>query len=77
LFDIALEYEEETSSGTSVLATVVGRVRQITNEHLMDQLLTKNTFIAHVQAINKYLLLGQGDFIQQLLSLIRFVCVAV
>lgn len=34
------------------------------NRHLMDVLLNKRQFEKHCTAIKRYLLLGQGDFIQ-------------
>ncbi len=34
------------------------------NRHLMDVLLNKKQFEKHCTAIKRYLLLGQGDFIQ-------------
>ncbi|XP_067943881.1 gamma-tubulin complex component 3 homolog [Watersipora subatra] len=43
---------------------------RVTSKHLMEVLYNKYNFINHLKAMRRYLLLGQGDFIQQLMDLL-------
>lgn len=43
---------------------------QITNSQLLSILRNKYKFEGHCNSIRKYLLMGQGDFMQQLMDLL-------
>ena len=64
-----------SASGSSggTLATLVDAVARVTNQRLLQLLLETHRFAEHCLAIKKYLLLGQGDFIAHLLSLLQYV----
>ena len=40
------------------------------DKHLLTTIFTKYTFVKHCDALKRYLLLGQGDFIQTLMDLV-------
>ena len=40
------------------------------DKHLLTTIFTKYSFVKHCDALKRYLLLGQGDFIQTLMDLI-------
>ncbi|POM68539.1 Gamma-tubulin complex component [Phytophthora palmivora] len=52
------------------LETVIGNVANSTNEYLIRTLMEKYRLLDHCQALKRYLLLGQGDFIQYLMDLL-------
>ena len=45
----------------------------MTSAHLLNLLRTKFNFVGHLAALKRYLLLGQGDFIHQLMLDIQYV----
>lgn len=45
---------------------------EIVNQYLITVLKTKYKFINHCEAMKRYLLLGQGDFITYLMDLIKY-----
>lgn len=53
-----------TAQQTAELDRVAREAYASINRHLMDVLLNKRQFEKHCTAIKRYLLLGQGDFIQ-------------
>eukprot|EP00397_Hematodinium_sp_SG-2012_P024162 GEMP01025154.1.p1 GENE.GEMP01025154.1~~GEMP01025154.1.p1 ORF type:complete len:749 (+),score=186.83 GEMP01025154.1:73-2319(+) len=61
---------ECASEGTSLAALEerVNRAAQRTNERLVSLLFSKYNLLDHLSSIRRYLLLGQGDFISQLLT---------
>ncbi|ETL96722.1 hypothetical protein, variant 4 [Phytophthora nicotianae] len=52
------------------LETVIANVSNSTNEYLIRTLTQKYRLLDHCQALKRYLLLGQGDFIQYLMDLL-------
>ncbi|KAL4109448.1 hypothetical protein PRIC1_001148 [Phytophthora ramorum] len=52
------------------LETVIENVSNSTNEYLIRTLMEKYRLLDHCQALKRYLLLGQGDFIQYLMDLL-------
>ncbi|KAK1931915.1 Gamma-tubulin complex component 3 [Phytophthora citrophthora] len=52
------------------LETVIENVSNSTNEYLIRTLTEKYRLLDHCQALKRYLLLGQGDFIQYLMDLL-------
>ena len=42
-----------------------------TNNYLIDKLMSKYKLIDHFNAVRRYLLLGQGDFIRHLMDLME------
>ncbi|RMX64542.1 hypothetical protein DD238_004838 [Peronospora effusa] len=52
------------------LEKVIGNVSNSTNEYLIRTLMEKYRLLDHCQALKRYLLLGQGDFIQYLMDLL-------
>ncbi|KAI9997629.1 hypothetical protein PInf_001560 [Phytophthora infestans] len=52
------------------LETVIESVSNSTNEYLIRTLTEKYRLLDHCQALKRYLLLGQGDFIQYLMDLL-------
>lgn len=42
-----------------------------TSRHLLDVLSQKYSLLDHMQAMRRYLLLGQGDFIRHLMDLLK------
>ena len=52
------------------LETMVNLVAQKTNKRVLDLLFTKYQLKEHCDAIKRYLLLGQGDFIQYLMDML-------
>ena len=40
------------------------------DKHLLETIFTKYSFVKHCNALKRYLLLGQGDFIQTLMDLL-------
>lgn len=53
--------------------SVVERAYSITNEHLLHGLYHRFSLRLHLGALKRYLLLGQGDFIQYLMETIGLV----
>ena len=49
----------------------INKLSEITNKRLIELMMNKFKVMIHAKALRKYLLLGQGDFIQQFLSEIR------
>jgi len=70
--EVQLKYQRKDFSftGISELSNMVESMRILTNKVLLKLLFEKYHFFSHVEALKKYLLLGQGDFIQCLLDLI-------
>ncbi|KAF6035402.1 TUBGCP3 [Bugula neritina] len=62
----AMFSQNEEDSFTNMIDVVYKE----TSKHLMEVLYTKYNFINHLKAMRRYLLLGQGDFIQQLMDLL-------
>ncbi|KAI9138608.1 Spc98 family-domain-containing protein [Paraphysoderma sedebokerense] len=52
----------------ALLETSIDSAYTITSKRLLDILFTKYKFMDHLTALKRYLLLGQGDFIQQLMD---------
>ncbi|KAG3120953.1 Gamma-tubulin complex component 3 [Phytophthora idaei] len=52
------------------LETVIENVSNSTNEYLIRTLMEKYRLLDHCQVLKRYLLLGQGDFIQYLMDLL-------
>ena len=46
-----------------------------TSRRVLDVLTTQYKFLDHLQALRRYLLLGQGDFIRYLMELLELVSV--
>lgn len=44
------------------------------SRRVLDVLNSKYKFMEHMQALRRYLLLGQGDFIRHLMELLEYVC---
>jgi gamma-tubulin complex component 3 len=59
----SLEYGQ-----TTALEALVEQAAEAVNKHLMKILFDKYKFFEHCLAIKRYLLLGQGDFIQALMD---------
>ncbi|KAF0304775.1 Gamma-tubulin complex component 3 [Amphibalanus amphitrite] len=57
--------------GTGELSTTITSVYRETARHVLDTMCQKYQFLENLQAIRRYLLLGQGDFIRHLLELIE------
>lgn len=51
-----------------MLQNWVNHAYKVTNKELIDFLFKKYQFLTHCRALRKYLLLGQGDFIQNLMD---------
>eukprot|EP00698_Gefionella_okellyi_P013895 TRINITY_DN383_c1_g4_i1.p1 TRINITY_DN383_c1_g4~~TRINITY_DN383_c1_g4_i1.p1 ORF type:complete len:668 (+),score=92.52 TRINITY_DN383_c1_g4_i1:925-2928(+) len=60
----SLEYDDVTALDNAVLAAAEG-----TDKHLMQQMFEQFHLAQHINAIKRYMLLGQGDFIQVLMDL--------
>ncbi len=69
--DVQFEYESMSFSQMHELEQKVFELSQVTNHRLMNLMMNKFKFMMHASAMRKYLLLGQGDFIQQLLADLR------
>ncbi|RLN49164.1 hypothetical protein BBJ28_00018165 [Nothophytophthora sp. Chile5] len=52
------------------LEAMIEKVSNSTNEYLIRTLMEKYQLLDHCQALKRYLLLGQGDFIQYLMDLL-------
>ncbi|CAH0479678.1 unnamed protein product [Peronospora belbahrii] len=52
------------------LERVIEKVSNSTNEYLIRTLMKKYRLLDHCQALKRYLLLGQGDFVQYLMDLL-------
>jgi len=59
-----------TSDTFKKLNTWVNHAYEITNSALINILFTKFKFEGHCNAIRKYLLMGQGDFMAYLMDLL-------
>lgn len=55
-----------------VILPVVSKAAEVVNKKLLEVLLNKYKLYEHFQAIKRYLLLGQGDFIQYLMDLLGY-----
>eukprot|EP01083_Nonionella_stella_P091378 255479_1 len=64
VFDINLSHLSEFEANINTLS-------EMTNKYLMDLMMNKFKVMTHAQALRKYLLLCQGDFVQQFLIEIR------
>ena len=64
-------FENITFSQMNELEYKISELSKITNERLMSLIMNKFNFMMHATALKQYLLLGQGDFIQQFLGDIR------
>eukprot|EP00794_Sanderia_malayensis_P011322 gene11322-12508_t len=62
------ELKEFTSSA---LDEIIDVVYKKTSKRLLDILFNKYKFLDHLQAMRRYLLLGQGDFIRHLMDLLQ------
>ncbi|XP_065644166.1 gamma-tubulin complex component 3 homolog isoform X3 [Hydra vulgaris] len=56
---------------SSALQDFIDLVYENTSKHLLDVLFNKYKFLDHLQAMRRYLLLGQGDFIRHLMDLLE------
>lgn len=63
MFPIALRYGDIAELEGSIDAAYVG-----TSQRLLHLLVTKFKLTDHLTAIKRYILLGQGDFIQHLME---------
>lgn len=52
---------------TEELGEAISYCYSVTSAHLLNLLRTKFNFVGHLAALKRYLLLGQGDFIHQLM----------
>ncbi|XP_037090539.1 gamma-tubulin complex component 3-like, partial [Pollicipes pollicipes] len=57
--------------GTGELSATIAAVYRETARHVLDTMCQRYQFLENLQAIRRYLLLGQGDFIRHLLELIE------
>jgi gamma-tubulin complex component 3 len=64
-FDTILDYDT-----IGDLEEVISIAAEKVNKRLLEVFFSKYSFLSHCQSIKRYLLLGQGDFIQQLMSLL-------
>lgn len=64
----AFEFGEDAA--WTQLERAVDEAAQVTNAHAMELLKNKYGLSEHCNALKKYLLLGQGDFVQHLLDLL-------
>lgn len=58
---------------TEELGQAISYCYSVTSAHLLNLLRTKFNFVGHLAALKRYLLLGQGDFIHQLMLDIQYV----
>lgn len=63
--------DDETAEGLAALRAEVGRAAEAVNRRLMRAMLERYRIEDHCLALKKYLLLGQGDFIQHLMDLLH------
>lgn len=71
----SIQYEDSFAKGkiTSIkLETVIDKVSQEVNKRLMEMIFGKYKFFEHCYALKRYLLLGQGDFIEYLMDLLVY-----
>jgi gamma-tubulin complex component 3 len=54
-----------------VLTNAIETAYKTTSEMVLKVLIEESRLLDHLNAIKKYLLLGQGDFIQYLLELLQ------
>jgi len=50
----------------------IEEIYQNTSKRLLELIFTKYELMSHIESFRKYLLLGQGDFVQRLMDLIEF-----
>ncbi|KYR01195.1 spindle pole body component 98 [Tieghemostelium lacteum] len=62
---VSIDYEH-----LSELDLIIDQVSKLSSERLLKIVLEKFKFIDHLKALKRYLLLGQGDFIQYLMDLV-------
>ncbi|KAJ8578643.1 hypothetical protein ON010_g561 [Phytophthora cinnamomi] len=69
---IGMDAEDEGANFAELkrLETMIENVSNSTNEYLIRTLMEKYRLLDHCQALKRYLLLGQGDFIQYLMDLL-------
>ena len=72
VLDSSLQVEDWVNDKTNfdVMRNWVDQATIMTNKELIEILFHKYKFFEHCNAIRKYLLLGQGDFIQNLMDLL-------
>lgn len=58
------------STTMALLESAINEAATMTHRHLMELITVKYKFRTHCEALKKYLLLGQGDFIQVMLDLL-------
>jgi gamma-tubulin complex component 3 len=68
LFDEGGGRLEYSGGGAAALQDVVDHCSHVTNAHILDLLLNQHKLMAHLQALKKFLLLGQGDFVTFLMD---------
>lgn len=60
----------DMDDSSSLVATITAAYRH-TSRRLLDVLTVRYGFMGHLKAMRRYLLLGQGDFIQHLIDLLE------
>jgi gamma-tubulin complex component 3 len=56
------------------LTSVVAKAHKEISRHLLDIIFSRHKFVEHLGGIKRYLLTGQGDFIQYLMEIVGYVC---
>lgn len=57
----------------SALHSVMDTAYRDASRRVLDTLMGKHKLLEHLQALRRYLLLGQGDFIRHLMELLEYV----
>ncbi len=70
--DSSLNNSKLLEYGQNALENLIARVGANVNKHLLEIMFEKYKFYDHCLAIKRYLLLGQGDFIQYLMDLLGY-----
>jgi len=55
------------------LGSVVSKAHKEISRHLLDIIFSRHKFVEHLGGIKRYLLTGQGDFIQYLMEIVGYV----
>eukprot|EP00002_Diphylleia_rotans_P014175 TRINITY_DN2757_c0_g1_i1.p1 TRINITY_DN2757_c0_g1~~TRINITY_DN2757_c0_g1_i1.p1 ORF type:complete len:882 (+),score=144.03 TRINITY_DN2757_c0_g1_i1:59-2704(+) len=71
--DSGVQYYERNDAiefGTGKLEKIVEQISEATNKRLVEIMFSKYRLDSHFVALKKYMLLGQGDFVQYLIDLL-------